>query len=306
MLAETGTCALELEMDDDGVFRRRLEQWRFGAITMHATHGSGMRYWQTARHLRMDSWNIVSVMTQSVGRGGFIWNDLQQSVTRDELVVTNKSAGYWEYNWAGFGSALAFMFDLDEVALPERMVHSAVPRVIHSSVTPLLLSHLRLLHRNADRLESQPDVESIGESTVALVRALVASVGADQSTRQDVAEETRLVRILAYIRAHITDPDLTPQHLAQVHNISLRSLYRLCEDGGLSLEKWIIRRRLDGARQDLTSPEHAHRTIDAIALSWGFTHPSHFSRRFRDTYGITPRDARRKIVNAPNPPISGT
>ncbi|MGJ6963124.1 helix-turn-helix domain-containing protein [Streptosporangium sp. G11] len=97
------------------------------------------------------------------------------------------------------------------------------------------------------------------------------------------------MRVLAYIRAHLADPDLTPARIAAVHNISLRSLYRLCEEGGLSLEQWIIRRRLDGARRDLTAPEHAHRTIDAIARAWGFTSPAHFTRRFRHAYGTAPR-----------------
>ncbi|MBC2907908.1 helix-turn-helix domain-containing protein [Streptomyces sp. PSKA01] len=67
----------------------------------------------------------------------------------------------------------------------------------------------------------------------------------------------------------------------------------MCEDGGLSLEKWIIRRRLEGARNDLAASGHSHRTIDAVARNWGFTNPAFFSRRFRQTYGTTPSQWRR-------------
>jgi AraC-like DNA-binding protein len=63
--------------------------------------------------------------------------------------------------------------------------------------------------------------------------------------------------------------------------------------------QWIIRRRLDGARRELAAPEHAHRTIDAICRSWGFTNPAYFSRRFRHTYGTTPRHWRRHNPNNP-------
>jgi AraC-like DNA-binding protein len=44
------------------------------------------------------------------------------------------------------------------------------------------------------------------------------------------------------------------------------------------------------ARTDLTGTASRHRTIAAIARSWGFTSPSHFATRFRAAYGISPRD----------------
>ncbi|WP_037973923.1 helix-turn-helix domain-containing protein [Streptomyces yerevanensis] len=59
------------------------------------------------------------------------------------------------------------------------------------------------------------------------------------------------------------------------------------------LEKWIIRRRLEGARSDLAALGHSHRTIDAVARSGGFTNPTFFSRHFRQTYGTTPSQWRR-------------
>jgi AraC-like DNA-binding protein len=122
------------------------------------------------------------------------------------------------------------------------------------------------------------------------VRLVVLGVGSlDLRWHQD----TLLTRVLAYIRAHLTNPGLTPQRIAAAHNISVRTLYRLCEDGGLSLEKWIIRRHLEGTRRDLAAPEHAHRTIGAVARSWGFTNPSYFARRFHRTYGATPREWRQ-------------
>ncbi|WP_407671447.1 helix-turn-helix domain-containing protein [Parafrankia elaeagni] len=103
-----------------------------------------------------------------------------------------------------------------------------------------------------------------------------------------MAEETLLVRVLAYSRAHLKDPGLTPARTAHAHGISLRTLYRLCEDGGSAIEQWVIRKRLEGTRDDLIAPEHAHRTIEAIARSWGFGSPAYFARRFRQAYGLAP------------------
>jgi AraC-like DNA-binding protein len=43
----------------------------------------------------------------------------------------------------------------------------------------------------------------------------------------------------------------------------------------------------------LEDEAQAHRMIGEIAFSWGFSDLSHFSRRFRDAYSMTPGDYRR-------------
>ncbi|ROO88186.1 AraC-like DNA-binding protein [Actinocorallia herbida] len=289
VVTETGSCAIDHEPGADGHVHKRIKSWHFAPFALYHTSGSGFRYWQTARHLRQDSWNTVSIVTVPAGRGGFIWNDHQQDMAARDLAITNKSAGYWEVNWTGTGATLCLLADAAHVGLPDSMIHTAAPHVAHSPVTPLLLDHMRALRRGADQITEGPVADDLGQATLSLVRALIASVGAPPDTRREIAEETRFDRVLAYVRAHLTDPDLTPARVAAVHNISLRSLYRLCDEHGLGLAQWIIRRRLEGARRDLAAPEHAHRTIEAVARSWGFTSPTHFSRRFREAFATTPR-----------------
>ncbi|MFD7137724.1 helix-turn-helix domain-containing protein [Streptomyces sp. NPDC059894] len=295
-VGESGSCSVEQEHPEAGI-RKRLEVWNFGPLTLFATRGSGMRIWRTPRHSRSDSMNTVSVITQSHGTGAFTWNGHQQRVGPDALALAHKTAGY-EYAWSGAGQSVAFMVDTERLGLPEHLVRTAIPLLEQSNIAPLLLDHIRSLRRRADQLSADPGAEALGSATLELTRALIVSVAADERTRRSVAEDTLLTRVLAYIRAHLTDPRLTSHSIAAAHNISVRTLYRLCEQGGLSLEKWIIRRRLEGTRRDLTTPENTHRTIEAIARSWGFTNPAHFARRFRQTYGVTPRQWRRLHYNA--------
>jgi len=89
------------------------------------------------------------------------------------------------------------------------------------------------------------------------------------------------------------DPDLQPSTIAAAHHISLRYLYKLCAQADFSLEQWIIGERLQGARDELTRPESRQRTIAMVARRWGFSAPTHFSRRFRTAYGLTPSEWRR-------------
>jgi AraC-like DNA-binding protein len=99
-------------------------------------------------------------------------------------------------------------------------------------------------------------------------------------------------RIAMYLRQHLGDPDLSPAQVARAHNISVRHLYNLWAGRDVSPGRWIIQERLEAARRELAKPAAQSRTIAAIAHQCGFTDAAHFSRRFRDAYGMSPRDWR--------------
>jgi AraC-like DNA-binding protein len=72
----------------------------------------------------------------------------------------------------------------------------------------------------------------------------------------------------------------------------------VCARAGLSLEQDIIGRRLEAARAELARPASRHRSIGVVARRWGFADPTHFGRRFRSAYGMTPGDWRRSSRQA--------
>jgi AraC-like DNA-binding protein len=87
-----------------------------------------------------------------------------------------------------------------------------------------------------------------------MMRALIVSAAQDQGLLGDALATSLVPRILAYARHHLTEDDLAPARIAADHNISVRYLYKLLEKEGISLEQWIIERRIEGARTDLASP----------------------------------------------------
>ena len=88
------------------------------------------------------------------------------------------------------------------------------------------------------------------------------------------------------------DPDLGAERIAQAIFISVRQVYKLWETEPLPLGQWILERRLEAARDQLTSPRGRRQTIAAIARHWGFADSTHFSRRFRQAFGMSPREWR--------------
>jgi AraC-like DNA-binding protein len=64
--------------------------------------------------------------------------------------------------------------------------------------------------------------------------------------------------------------------------------------GGESILAYILRRRLDECAARLADPQWRGHSITEIAFSYGFNSAPHFTRTFRDRFGISPREYRQQ------------
>ncbi|MFF7122114.1 helix-turn-helix domain-containing protein [Streptomyces sp. NPDC008240] len=99
-------------------------------------------------------------------------------------------------------------------------------------------------------------------------------------------------RILRFIDLHLSDVELSPERIARAHHISVRYLHKLFADEGTTVGRRVLLRRLEECRRELADRSRGTRTIAAVAGHWGFASATHFSRVFRATYGMTPREWR--------------
>ncbi|MFG2821131.1 helix-turn-helix domain-containing protein [Kitasatospora sp. NPDC048365] len=136
----------------------------------------------------------------------------------------------------------------------------------------------------------------IREQVARAVADLLATLAADHAARTvpdgRSATQSLFERITASVETRLSDPDLSPRAIADQHGVSLRYLHQLFQRRGCTVGGWIRARRLEAARLELAGPEAARRAISAVAARWGFTSPSHFSRAFRDAYGMSPNQWR--------------
>jgi transcriptional regulator GlxA family with amidase domain len=58
---------------------------------------------------------------------------------------------------------------------------------------------------------------------------------------------------------------------------------------------WIWKRRLDKSRRDLADSLRACDSIAQIALTCGFADFGHFSRRYKEAFGASPREDRVRL-----------
>ena len=104
-----------------------------------------------------------------------------------------------------------------------------------------------------------------------------------------------LLRLKMTIEARLSDPNLKPASAAAAAGIGVRYANDLLAEENYSLERYILHRRLERCRGALGDPLQEHRMVGEIAFSWGFSDHSHFTRRFRAAFGMTPGDYRRQL-----------
>jgi AraC-like DNA-binding protein len=280
-----------------GELRARMHLWPYGRTWLFTTDASGFRLTRTPRHVRMESPPVVAIAYQARGRGEFAQLGHEQVVSGDDLMLVDLTAPY-SFGCAAGGGSRAFMVPYEQLALPVDVVRRAAPRLASSRLHDLVCTHLRCLSDSAAAISGDPAAAALGVATVELVRALIVSAAGDEGRGRTVREQTLATRVRAHVAQHVNDPGLSARTIAAVHNVSERRLYQVFADAGLSLEQEVIGQRLDAARAALVSPSGRHRSIAATARAHGFPSPSHFTRRFRRAYGLTPREWQQVSLRA--------
>ncbi|WP_329107028.1 helix-turn-helix domain-containing protein [Streptomyces sp. NBC_01439] len=282
------------ESPETGI-RARFETWRVGSLDLFDVRSTGFEVRRTARHVRHHRDRpVVSVSLQTAGIHRAENAGERYVLGADDIGVFHELAPR-RYGWSGEGSSWAVTIDMEHLGVPVDTVARASVRLRTSPLHDLVLAHLCTLRRDPGRLEKDPGAAALGNATTDLVRALLTSAAHDEDDQRvrSVMDDCLAGRIMAYTRRHLSDPELSPERIAHEHAISKRQLYAVLCRAGIRLEQWVISERLEAACRLLTSPQHAGLPVSAVAARCGFTSPSHFTRRFRATYGVTPREWRR-------------
>ena len=106
-------------------------------------------------------------------------------------------------------------------------------------------------------------------------------------------------RIRAYVLAHLREPSLSVEFLAQALHCSKRHLHNAFAGETTSLSGFIQQSRLELCMNELRQPQLQHLTITEVAFNCGFANSAHFSRVFKAYAGMSPREFRAiRVQNA--------
>ncbi|MGW2775951.1 helix-turn-helix transcriptional regulator [Streptomyces olivaceoviridis] len=178
------------------------------------------------------------------------------------------------------------------------LARSDVPRLTHAPVTPTsrlgaLLSPFLSDFADTAAVARSAVGDMLAWNAVSLLSTLAGEHLADQARGREPDTRAPLMSdILDFIDLRLSDTGLSPKTIARAHHISVRYLHKLFREEGMTVGRLIQRRRLAECRRVLTLRSAENMTIAAVAHHWGFASPTHFSRVFRDTYGMSPSEWR--------------
>jgi AraC family transcriptional activator of tynA and feaB len=135
---------------------------------------------------------------------------------------------------------------------------------------------------------SSSAADSISTTAESLVMALLAEQGSVTLNHPNWGEDALRYRAEQFIRSHSQHANLTPKTVALALNVSLRSLQGAFHIANTTPSEYIWESRLRQSKQDLTNSTLAPLNISDIALRNGFADSAHFSRRFKDRFGMAP------------------
>jgi len=160
----------------------------------------------------------------------------------------------------------------------------------------ILAGHLAALDDAMTSIEPVEEAELL-QATFALLAAAVRP--ADGGSGLTTARRLLLRRICEEIEDRLGNPALAPAVIARAAGIAPRTLHQLFADAGTTVTERIRSRRLARCCDELADPGRAGCTVSEIAYRWGFNDAAHFSRSFKQRFGLSPRAWRAAQGHAP-------
>lgn len=247
---------------------------------------------RTQSRLAQDGLDHLLLTCLISGRAG--WTDARPGLLRSgDCIAVDLAAPFSLRTSPGFE---ALHLVIPRLALPASV---APPepirprRLAGGQGMALLLQGLAATLLAATTAAGPADLAALSGPVLDLVALALGPAGHEPRTGANADLRRRLRR---HIEDNLGTGRLTPERLCTDLRLSRSQLYRQFEgDGGV--EAYIRRRRLVRSLQMLRDPALAEHRIGDIAYEAGFADEAHFSRLFRQHYGLSPR-AFRKSGNA--------
>jgi AraC-like DNA-binding protein len=139
-----------------------------------------------------------------------------------------------------------------------------------------------------------PNGSLVAEQALDLIALAFSSETSERGVTLSSPRSVALLRLKSAVESRLRDPEVNPATVAAAAGISVRYANALLSEQDMSLERFIVARRLERCRIALQDPTQVHRTISEIAYGWGFSDMSHFNRRFKGVLGCSPSAYRRQ------------
>jgi AraC-like DNA-binding protein len=155
--------------------------------------------------------------------------------------------------------------------------------------SPDVVAASELIHCIADQADAPSPVlrSHLGEHLLDLMHVILTDQS--DSTKWRSAAAT-LFRAKNYIARHLGNDELDAFAIAAATHVSVKHLQRLFNRDGVPMMRYVWQARLERAERLLRASTVRPVSVQEIAYRCGFRSPAHFSRAFKERYGVSPRN----------------
>jgi len=278
----------------EGAFSASLTAYHFGAFLLCHSRSDAARYDRSAQRSRLDDLDhyLIHMPLQQQAVFG---NEAGRSRRLRVMDVGIFDMALPANLLSGAGESISLI--LPRATLAALLKH---PNHQHGRVlgwdTPMgaiLGRHLIGLYMEASRFGLH-EASALADAATRMIALAFGfgTLGLDVKAAAPAPQrETLARRVRLHIEQNLHRESLTPETIMKELVISRSQLYRQFERYG-GVHRYLRQRRLRQCLITICNPLHAGQRIADIAYDRGFSDEAHFSRIFRETYGMSPREAR--------------
>ena len=280
------TLAEHIEFEDDR--QASFRSGTFGALTLCIVSTGRYRWIQSGRAEQAAPLEALEFLFQEEGSAIIRQGGLSHAVQAGQWCALRRDVPF-EIDTLGHSRQLAIAVPCDVLPGPRRGIDwwrqprsflRGPAQILHASAVACVMTGSSLTDSERDQLGGQ------------LAMLIEMTVRADEANPAIDVREGRRRAILEHIDRNLADTELGIGSIARAFGISSRTIHKLFEGEAQTAARLIWDRRLERCREEMADPAMASRSITEIAHLWGFSDSQHFSRAFKQRFGVTPRDYR--------------
>jgi len=279
------------DADADAPFRGKMVHSNLGGLKLCRLSASPHRVVRTPDLIRQDNRGLLKMVVQVEGSAWF------QQGGRKALL----SAGEWSIYDTARPYTVSNITDVEQLVLlvprEEVLPHGLDPDAslvrrysARAGIGRLTCELIRAAFDPTSTCDAEAADEAADSITQLIRHSLLERCGrpSDLSVRETLRD-----LIKSYIERNLRDPGLSIEKLTVTFNCTKRNLHKAFSSEGTTICTYIWRSRLERCRRDLDDPACSAKSITDVAFFWGFNSSTHFSRAFKEAFGVSPRAYRQ-------------
>lgn len=275
------------EGQEEAGFHAHAEAFMLGESVMASTHVSPTRFSRSEELARADGNSLISVFVLLSGQWSGNLDENVVAAGPGQVVLFDQARSFDLTATETTSISFFVKRSIFDGCLPVERLHGLI---IDGVAGRVLAEHLMLLLRRLPLMDqaSVPDALSAAFGTIRTCVSMMSPPPPEDEP--SVRSRLMMQRFSQYIDRNLDNPNLSLETICRDLGVSRSALYRIFMPlTGVS--SYIRARRLE-AIHVLLEDDPTSETNAKIAADYGFISPAHFSHRFRQRYGYSPRQAR--------------